>query len=834
MKKFGFSLMLVLILIGMLTLVFDIEGTRAEWTGTVYIRADGSIDPPDAPILTFDCVTYTLTGNIASSSEGIVIERDNLIIDGSGYTIQGSCFPPKRSGIYIESRNNVTIKNVIIKNFYFGIKIYNFSSNCSVKGNNITNNTVGIVFYYYCANNDVSGNNITNNGLGVWLYYSNCNIRRNNISNNGPGSGIWFSASSNNIISENNITANSGYGISLDASDYNAISNNKVTANFVGILFDHSSYGNSVNGNSIANNDYGIAFLRSSNHNKIFHNNFVSNNIQVYSNESANIWDNGYPDGGNFWSDYTGVDVKSGPNQDQPGSDGIGDTSYVIDEYNVDWYPLMQPFRALKKSRFSSLYVSQVSNSALGTVLVISSYISPFPGRNLNSIVSIPENVEIETKFVCSLIDDGGKSIAGRNVKLLLNSEVVSSCITTDETFNIRFAVPLKLPYGLYNAELRFEGDEEYSSSSLRFIIIAYRSSSFNITKDAYNFGNWEYTFDEHLKMIKALLEENVIDIAYEAALTSLYPFFAKDGHCFGMAASSSVYFVNPSLKPKPVDTYAFSKDDVQKDINWYHLSQMLWYGEYRSVDSSLNGILSLINSGIPVVLAMKNIHHTVTIIGYYESDSETFLMVYDNNNPNAVIICSVVNGKILYGPDNVTEVCAINPNEFPSKLKPSEFLKNIFRKYIGLTIHSPVDIEIASETGKKIRIQSNTLIKNDFTDSYIYLNERNKIIMLPSNETFYVNVVATDYGEIGIDFTCMVGDDIITYQYHNLTVNSGDKIYLNSTQPEIAYFDSRGDGIIDREIYAEVVPEFPSATISTSLILIGLIITVLLKKSEK
>jgi hypothetical protein len=32
--------------------------------------------------------------------------------------------------------------------------------------------------------------------------------------------------------------------------------------------------------------------------------------------------------------------VQSGPNQDQPGSDGIGDTSHVLDGNNQDNYPL--------------------------------------------------------------------------------------------------------------------------------------------------------------------------------------------------------------------------------------------------------------------------------------------------------------------------------------------------------------------------------------------------------------------------------------------------------------------------------------------------------------
>jgi len=64
----------------------------------------------------------------------------------------------------------------------------------------------------------------------------------------------------------------------------------------------------------------------------------------VFSYASTNIWDDGYPSGGNYWSDYNGTDLFSGPYQNITGSDGIGDTPYVIDENNRDRYPLMKPW----------------------------------------------------------------------------------------------------------------------------------------------------------------------------------------------------------------------------------------------------------------------------------------------------------------------------------------------------------------------------------------------------------------------------------------------------------------------------------------------------------
>jgi hypothetical protein len=58
----------------------------------------------------------------------------------------------------------------------------------------------------------------------------------------------------------------------------------------------------------------------------------------------TNVWDNGYPSGGNYWSDYNGTDLLLGSGQNETGSDGIGDTPYVIDANNRDNYPLMKPY----------------------------------------------------------------------------------------------------------------------------------------------------------------------------------------------------------------------------------------------------------------------------------------------------------------------------------------------------------------------------------------------------------------------------------------------------------------------------------------------------------
>lgn len=142
---------------------------------------------------------------------------------------------------------------------------------------------------------------------------------------------------------------------------------------YIGVTFFNSS-SNNIIGNNIVNNYGGIGLQNSSLYNKIYHNNFINNTNQVYIDNSSlwwNVWDDSYPSGGNYWSDYDGFDYKSGPNQDHPGSDGIGDTPHLIIHLNVtgavDHYPLIGIFNSYAAGiwRFISEIISIVSNSAI-------------------------------------------------------------------------------------------------------------------------------------------------------------------------------------------------------------------------------------------------------------------------------------------------------------------------------------------------------------------------------------------------------------------------------------------------------------------------------------
>jgi len=96
-----------------------------------------------------------------------------------------------------------------------------------------------------------------------------------------------------------------------------------------------------VAGNRIAwNNGTGV-YVDDFRRVRVFHNQFLNNSIQADASIEASVaWDNGYPSGGNFWSDHVAEDVYAGPEQDEPtGPDGILDEPYMRVLVN-DRYPL--------------------------------------------------------------------------------------------------------------------------------------------------------------------------------------------------------------------------------------------------------------------------------------------------------------------------------------------------------------------------------------------------------------------------------------------------------------------------------------------------------------
>ena len=218
---------------------------------------------------------------------------------------RGKTVPVNAGYVAIINCTQITLENLDLASNGEGL-LFAYTTNSSITKSNMTNNEWGILFLN-CSDNTAFENNISSNHIGVYLVKS-----------------------LTNHIMQNNLTANDWSGIDLQFSSDNIV------------------IGNDVEGNR----DTGIRFWNSSN-NLFYHNNFVNNINQTYDYHenypeqcppSINSWDSSYPTGGNYWSDYNGTDLYSGPYQNETGSDGIGDAACIIDSNNQDHYPLMKPY----------------------------------------------------------------------------------------------------------------------------------------------------------------------------------------------------------------------------------------------------------------------------------------------------------------------------------------------------------------------------------------------------------------------------------------------------------------------------------------------------------
>ena len=178
-------------------------------------------------------------------NETIQIDGDSITFDGAGHLVTGF---GSGAGIF-SARKKVTIKNVTIRKFAYGVHLYN-ASECNLDAVSVEENNAG--FYFRYANkNYISKNTLIFNKYGLRNSVSHENVVKENTFSKNREDGILNEYSNSNIFEEN-IISESANGIQINYGSNNVINNNSIKqmGNFG--IYLAGAY-NRLNGNVIEN-----------------------------------------------------------------------------------------------------------------------------------------------------------------------------------------------------------------------------------------------------------------------------------------------------------------------------------------------------------------------------------------------------------------------------------------------------------------------------------------------------------------------------------------------------------------------------------------------------
>ncbi len=332
------------------TLLFEVYFAPPMNT-TIAIENDGSINSTTAPIQRVGD-TYTVTANIVN--ETILIQKDNIVLNGDGHTLEGfgSGFVWAYEAIDLQNVKNVTVENFDVDSFWQPIQAHD-SLNFQIKDNNLTNCGSEAIMLDSCNGSVVSGNilegsidifngvaqsatnAITGNTLydaaeGIQIYGSSFNIISGNLLTN-----IYdnIGVDGNSSVISNNVMLNGIEGIF--AGGDTVIFGNTVD-NMTDIGLEVQGQNNTIYANTVENAKCGVSLQISNGPGStvFYDNNFINitQNLQFDQAAEPALWDNGKV--GNYWSSNNGT-TENG---------GVGDSPYNLGGNNVDEYPLMQPY----------------------------------------------------------------------------------------------------------------------------------------------------------------------------------------------------------------------------------------------------------------------------------------------------------------------------------------------------------------------------------------------------------------------------------------------------------------------------------------------------------
>ena len=236
---------------------------------SIYIRGDGSVEGTGSILR--DGGIYAFVANVSGS---VVIEKNNIVLDGQGFSLQADA-----DAFTIEGHNNVTIQNLSVSASGTGMML-NHVSGCTVLNVTIQAERAGIRAYNLTRSLIADSRIDANVEYALSLAFSPDNIVANNTIISHMTDAVNCGYSQNNLISGNTLTYQPSQfplatGIEFDGSTNCTLYQNHIKGfPMTGINLQGNSDNNTVEANDVMNCENGIRV--SSNQNSLTQN-YVGN-----------------------------------------------------------------------------------------------------------------------------------------------------------------------------------------------------------------------------------------------------------------------------------------------------------------------------------------------------------------------------------------------------------------------------------------------------------------------------------------------------------------------------------------------------------------------------
>jgi parallel beta-helix repeat protein len=236
--------------------------------------------------------------------------------------------------IDLEAAPHGIVENCIVESAMIGIAVMN-SQDVNITGCTVLSMDLAGIALLYSEMVNISGDILTGGADMVGIIVGDADhINITDIEVNDSYGGIILADADNVTVTDSVASNSTGLGLGVDGGNNLMIMGCNFSANLYAGVFLNDTRNVTVENNSITMNQRWGVYLDNASDAKVFHNRFIGNPEQAVQgpNVTASVWDDGYPSGGNYWSDYTGIDADG---------DGIGDTPYTFPQGAEDRYPFM-------------------------------------------------------------------------------------------------------------------------------------------------------------------------------------------------------------------------------------------------------------------------------------------------------------------------------------------------------------------------------------------------------------------------------------------------------------------------------------------------------------